>query len=1071
MTARTAESRAEFRASPFERLLTAKLTLNWEVAFYAAIFAAAFALRFWDLGARALHHDESIHAQWSWSLIQGSYHHSPIFHGPFYYHVQGLVFLIFGASDYTARVSAAIFGSAIVALPLLLRRRLGPVGTLAAVALLAFSPTVVYYSRFFREDIYLGFFTLLAVAAIWRYVDDGRARWLFLFAAAFTGAVTTKEGAFITVGVFLVYLDIYVAAELARRSLTAREMPETWRRVLLTAGLSLFATPAAAFWPFIGGLRRRLDWGDDLPRSADMLVLLGTLTLPLLTPLSRAYLLEPLGIISKGRLNWETSLQSHVGVRDGIALAGLFAVTISISAFVGLQWKPKTWALAFLGSALVYLTLMTSFWTNMDGLVSGPWGSLDYWQTQQHAYRGDQPWFYYYMLLPAYEFLPLALCVGGIWWSTVRGNAFSRFLVVWLAGEWLLLSYASEKMPWNAVHLAVPACVLAGWTVNRAWQAWRPDIALSRLAVLLVSVGVVALGALFAISYMPTDGNVYVLARVVVVLAAAAVIAYAVWPFGRRALPTVLVAVTFGALSIFSLRTMVDASYVRGDVPKDMLIYTQSSPYLAGIAHDIDQLAAATGKGYQLPIAVDSSDSFAWPWAWYLRDYKAVSYVDFTNGPPDGVFDVMLVNQSNLSKVNDKLASQSSSQFANPIKYPHRWWFDESYKNAIHTSNDANGLPVACTASTGDCGPRNPETWKQIAKGIVDRGWLSDWFFFWRDHDPDTLNGAAGDLRCNSCGSVDAYAFFPANFDIKKGVISTKPIEAPKPGVDKAGRPTFGSPGFRPGQFSAPTDVEADAEGNLYVIDSVTKKLQKFDANGNFIAAVDVRNDPGDTSEASQPWGLGIGPDGEIAVADTFGWRVKLFDKDLKPTGVVFGTPPEQGKAPGDFTLFGPRDVAFDAQGNLWVTDTGDSRIQVYTAQGKFVRSVGAKGPGQGQFDEPVGIAIDRAGTVFVADMYNSRVEMLNPDGSYKAEFQVEGWGGRDVNDKPYLRPLSDGRIVVSLPGKNTVAVYDRNGVLQSSVTAPEDPLNRPYGIVQAADAKVWVSEGGSGRLRLFTLP
>ena len=146
------------------------LALTWELAIYVALFAIAFGLRFWDLGARALHHDESIHAQWSWGLIQGNYRHDPVFHGPLYYHAQGLVFLVFGASDYTARVSPAIFGMALVALPLLMRRWLGPVGTIAAVAFLTFSPTVLYYSRFIREDVYMAFFILAMAAAMWRYM-------------------------------------------------------------------------------------------------------------------------------------------------------------------------------------------------------------------------------------------------------------------------------------------------------------------------------------------------------------------------------------------------------------------------------------------------------------------------------------------------------------------------------------------------------------------------------------------------------------------------------------------------------------------------------------------------------------------------------------------------------------------------------------------------------------------------------------------------------------------------------------------------------------------------------------
>ena len=131
--------------------------------------------------------------------------------------------MLFGASDYTSRVSAAIFGSALVLTPLLLRRKLGVVGTLAAMAFLAFSPTLVYYSRFFREDIYLTLFTLLMVVAMWRYIEEGRDRWLILLAGSFLAGILTKEGGFITTAVFLVYLDLYLAANLATQTLIDRQ--------------------------------------------------------------------------------------------------------------------------------------------------------------------------------------------------------------------------------------------------------------------------------------------------------------------------------------------------------------------------------------------------------------------------------------------------------------------------------------------------------------------------------------------------------------------------------------------------------------------------------------------------------------------------------------------------------------------------------------------------------------------------------------------------------------------------------------------------------------------------------
>jgi sugar lactone lactonase YvrE len=206
-------------------------------------------------------------------------------------------------------------------------------------------------------------------------------------------------------------------------------------------------------------------------------------------------------------------------------------------------------------------------------------------------------------------------------------------------------------------------------------------------------------------------------------------------------------------------------------------------------------------------------------------------------------------------------------------------------------------------------------------------------------------------------------------------------------------------------------------------------------------------------------------------VADTFGWRVRIFDSDLKFTGVEFGEPPASGSAPGPFSLFGPRDLAFDAEGNLWVTDTGHKRIQIYTAKGDFVRTIGKEGSGEGDFNEPVGISIGQDGTVLVADMYNRRVVMLDSSGVFQGQFAVDGWGGQEVTNKPYIEALEDGRIAVSLPASNQVRIYRRDGTLDATVGSAADPLSSPFGILQTADAKLWVVEGGVPRVRQFDLP
>ena len=105
-----------------------------------AVTALALALRLTDLGARAMHHDESLHAVFAWHLAEGrGYVHDPLMHGPLQFHLIAGLFRLFGDGEVMARLPAALAGTALVAVPLLLRRWLGGAGTVAAAVLLALS--------------------------------------------------------------------------------------------------------------------------------------------------------------------------------------------------------------------------------------------------------------------------------------------------------------------------------------------------------------------------------------------------------------------------------------------------------------------------------------------------------------------------------------------------------------------------------------------------------------------------------------------------------------------------------------------------------------------------------------------------------------------------------------------------------------------------------------------------------------------------------------------------------------------------------------------------------------------
>ena len=144
----------------WRRPFSALIPLDREMVVFLALTLIAGILRFWDLGSRMLHHDESLHAVYSYYYlyIGKGYIHDPMMHGPFLFEMNALVYFLLGATDATARVAPALFGTVLVGLPYFLRDRLGRTGAIVTAALLAISPTILYYSRFIRHDIYQIFF-------------------------------------------------------------------------------------------------------------------------------------------------------------------------------------------------------------------------------------------------------------------------------------------------------------------------------------------------------------------------------------------------------------------------------------------------------------------------------------------------------------------------------------------------------------------------------------------------------------------------------------------------------------------------------------------------------------------------------------------------------------------------------------------------------------------------------------------------------------------------------------------------------------------------------------------------
>ena len=166
-------------------------------------------------------------------------------------------------------------------------------------------------------------------------------------------------------------------------------------------------------------------------------------------------------------------------------------------------------------------------------------------------------------------------------------------------------------------------------------------------------------------------------------------------------------------------------------------------------------------------------------------------------------------------------------------------------------------------------------------------------------------------------------------------------------------------------------------------------------------------------------------------MADTWNHRIQKFDDQLRPirrwgsyanvTGAALSS-----QAPISF--FGPRDIAIDVEGNLWVTDTGNKRVQKFSPDGAPLSVFGGPGRGPGQFQEPSGIAIAPDGSILVADTWNRRVQRFTREFRFESEFPVSGWAGQSVVNKPYMAVDGRGTIVVTDPESHRLLRYDASG-------------------------------------------
>lgn len=1006
-------------ASALTRPLFGVIPFDREKAIYLALIVIGTILRFWDLGPRMLHHDESLHAVYSWYLYTGrGYVHDPMMHGPTLFEIGALGYFLFGSTDAVARWGTSLFGVILIGLVWMTRDYIGRTAALVTAALMTVAPSIVYYSRFQRHDIYLAVFQLLFVMAIFRYIRDRRLSDIWLLAASLSLAFCTKEDTYLQITYLAPFLVFLVR----------KELKQIGRLVLASFGL-------------VKG-----EVGPLSP-AADLAILIGTLTLPL----------------TAGGVEF-VLLRQNVDVETGNSiLVGAFALLAILGAIVGLRWNARVWVTAALIFWSIFVVLYTTFFSNPGGLFSGSIGGLKYWIDQQGVARGNQPWFYYILLLPLYEFVAVIFGIGGAIYLLRRRTLFGIFLVYWALGSLVLYGWASEKMPWMVIHMAIPLVFLSGVAIARLIEQINfPTAPLRAFGLFVLSLFLAGAALISGIARLNTAGGPDALARTlsgtaraneiqslfqaIGLLAGAGILLYLAVTQGQRiGWRLALKVAALGSLLVFmplSLRTAWQVNFYNGDVPVEMLVYTQTSPDVGKVMAEIDRIAFRTGAGKE-KIKVVHDSGVSWPFTWYLRDYKGGVFIG-AGTIPNQHLDAPVVLVGTENNRDQAIRQQLGNKYV-AQRYRLRWWFPEDYRSMTWTSI-ANFFTDSATRS---------RIWRYFMfRETLNPLGSTDFFMFVRR---DLAAGAWVAAQTPSAPGADEDAYARA----LKNLTAVQVVGT-------------GVRGQADGQFADARNLALAADGSVWIADSANLRIQKLDKDGKHVLTVGGEGNA-DGQFANGPgggvWGIAVAPSGDVYVADTWNHRVQRFDAEGRFKAKFGSQALVQNAADAQGQFFGPRGIAIAPDGSLLISDAGNHRVQRFDPDGRLLAVYGGRGAGDGLFSEPVGVATDRAGNIYVADTWNRRIQKLDKDGKFVAQWPMAGWESESVVNKPYLAIDAEGAIYATDPEMHRAIKLSASGqvlAVWGKLGRDNASLNMPTGIAVAPNGEVWIADALNQRAVKF---
>ncbi|MFN2158299.1 MAG: flippase activity-associated protein Agl23 [Anaerolineae bacterium] len=1103
------------------------VNLNLETLFYILLAIIAVVACFYHLGARTMSHDESLHALYSWKLYAGEgYEHNPMMHGPFLFHINALMYLLFGMSDFAARVSAATFGVILVLLPALLRKELGRVGALTVSILTLISPTTMYYARYIRNDIYMMVWAMLMTVALFRYLRTRQRKWIYLGALAVVLALCTKETAYITgfIGLSFVVM-LYVQQVLSVKAARSIYIAGIVLAVVLVAAYLVTGSIAGTLPQADPNVEGQGLTSETLSRIHEAIFLLIGVVITMLlgmiliqrdpeirpavaTIVAYVALILAMAVMlaGAGGLAWLVVAQLPEGVLLPTLFVALQVVAVAAAVAAGsygwwrlLGWVGKRrWLPEAFESRVLYVTvaivvvvftlLYTTFFTNPKGLGTGTFGAIAYWLAQQQVKRAGQPWFYYLIIAPLYEFLPIGFGLVAMAYYFLTGRVdrpedevaglkslpFVAYAVFWTMSAWLIYSWAGEKMPWMLVHVIQPMIVLTGRFVDDRlhgveWRTvWRRQGALMGLVlpVLLYALGLVVGLPLFGQAFKGMSlGDLNATFKWLLALVIGAGLAWVVYRIGRKlgranagrvAMLSLLV-----VTALFTVRYAIMASFINYQTAKEFLVYAHGTPDVKQTVQELEMISRRL-YGDEHAIRFAYSSDATWPFEWYF-DTLFPNRVFFGRDPTRESTDVpvLVVGRDEIAKTEPFLGDRYYRFDRKLVWWPHQDYY--------------MGLSLACPSDKDRQAGKNYFLLDLLAPQKRKSFWN---VLFYRKYDQTLVDWEPSHpfafyVRKDIAAQIWDLGVAPTAVDLGE---SGDEYSQQQRGLETVR--AIGQQGSAEGMFDTPRNVAIAPDGTIYVADSGNNRIQHLSADGAFLAAWGhacklYENQQGCQSADGaggfyDPWGLAVDADGYVYVADTWNHRIQKFaaDGEFVTMWGVYGMTEGASGSPGVF--WGPRGVAIGPEGMIYVTDTGNKRIQVFTPEGELVTQWGGQGATEGKFDEPVGIAIASDGRIYVADTWNQRIQAFSTSGIPLTQWAVNTWLGESLENKPYLAVDAQGRVYATDPEGYRILVFDQDGTFLTSIRqygSDEQSFMLPTGIAVDQEGYIWVADPGTHRV------